>query len=334
MKFNKKGDVGVQFNWMYVLLAGGIILLFFGSLVLRQKASADTSIAVDTLSHIDSILTGAKVTKDTVNEVQFGKNTMELDCNSYSIGNVKKNLLQNVVFGPSSVKGQNMLTWSVGWYVPYRLMNFLIVTSAEIRYVFVYNDAGDSLMNAVDALIPEKLPREKVKLSEINSLINKNNYKVRFVLFGVNNFENPPAFANADVSAVSISPSLPPKIDVGNLIFFTKEGNGFSTANTSYVSAGALLAGIFSEDIADYACSMGKALKHASFIHGINKERLEVIKADNPQLPQTCKDIIDNSTVQLGILSTSMNNIQLYGASLALEQKNKEAIRASCPIIY
>ena len=34
---NHKGQVEVTFNWVYILIAGAVILLFFVSLVVRQK---------------------------------------------------------------------------------------------------------------------------------------------------------------------------------------------------------------------------------------------------------------------------------------------------------
>ena len=64
---NKSGQVQLTFSWIYIMLAGAIILLFFVGLVFKQQAAAEESLAFDVVQIMDSIFTGAQVSEKTKN---------------------------------------------------------------------------------------------------------------------------------------------------------------------------------------------------------------------------------------------------------------------------
>ena len=42
MKLKKRGAVEVQFNWIFILIIGAVILLFFGVIIAKQRSAADS----------------------------------------------------------------------------------------------------------------------------------------------------------------------------------------------------------------------------------------------------------------------------------------------------
>ena len=58
----KKGGVEVQFNWVFVFVAGTLILAFFVGFVMSQKQVADKKLASRILRDTNTILTQSKLT--------------------------------------------------------------------------------------------------------------------------------------------------------------------------------------------------------------------------------------------------------------------------------
>ena len=63
----KKGQIQVTFNWFYVLIAGGVILLFFFGIVMKQQKVSEENLAYDVVRIMESIFTGAGVSEKTKN---------------------------------------------------------------------------------------------------------------------------------------------------------------------------------------------------------------------------------------------------------------------------
>jgi hypothetical protein len=333
----KRGQVGVQFNWLYVLIAGGLILLFFGSLVLRQKAVSEDKLSVDVLNSLDAIFTGAKVGKGTFNEVSLGQQEMELRCNQYGVGNAQKNLLQTVVFGPSLVRGNKLYTWAVGWEVPYRIMNFLILTSNQVRYVWVSDDTGFSV-SRLHEQVPDTLKAERITSTDFLTMEHKNQYKVRFILFDVapNYMFNPPSdFIDADVSAIGVVAGSTP--EKGTLRFFNWVNDGFKVTESSYVETASLFGALYAEDPRDYACGMEKAFERASYVHEINLHRAQYLQDEKYLVDSTCSTLLGAASSSLLTLAnhTSLTEAAMITtASNTLRQTNQELIQNSCVLIY
>ena len=57
----KKAQIQVTFNWVYILIAGAVILLFFIGIVVKQKAVSEENLATDVVRVMESIFTGAGV---------------------------------------------------------------------------------------------------------------------------------------------------------------------------------------------------------------------------------------------------------------------------------
>jgi len=95
--------------------------------------------------------------------------------------------------------------------VPYRVTNFLYITSPDIRYIIVDDDIGSySLADELNRTLPpdyiekrgkKRLFMNKELVDNTNDLGDKNNYKVKFIFF-----DNPSGGLSTgkDVSAINI----------------------------------------------------------------------------------------------------------------------------------
>src|SRR3989338_1748 len=83
---SKKGGIEVQFNWIFILIAGALILVFFVSLVQRQETVSNEKRDIDIRSKLSTILTSAKQSTGTLFEIKIPKTEIAFGCNGYSVG--------------------------------------------------------------------------------------------------------------------------------------------------------------------------------------------------------------------------------------------------------
>lgn len=288
---NKKAQME-QFNWIFVLVAGTIILVFFITIVQKQKLISETKLAGTLRTDISAILTGSGVTPDTTNILTMPKTSIYFTCDQedysdFEIGRtgVNKKTPFDVIFAPNLVKGPTLITWTKEFRLPFKIMNFLYLTDAQVRYIFVFNSGNNFAQDIFDDF-PEEVNREYISSATVS--IDKNNYKVKFVFF--DNFDSTAAYnfrnmADEDVTAI--------KINQENIEFYKKDedqGSVFISEGTiPYLSdpENAVIYGaIFSDDKTFFECNMKKALKRLAVVARIfaDKEAELEIKAEAKEM--------------------------------------------------
>ena len=133
---NKKG-FEVQFNWLFVLVAGAAILLFFTVVVAKQKSVSETSTKAAVLKSIEAIITGAGISSDTINTVNIPESDIEVGCGRVSIGGVSKQYQSLILFAPGFIRGSKIITQTLPFNAPYRATNLLYATSTGARYIII-----------------------------------------------------------------------------------------------------------------------------------------------------------------------------------------------------
>ena len=140
----KKAVIEVQFNWLFVLIIGAVILIMFSGIIIRQKNISETSKNVMMLNNLDAIFSGSEASKGTVNIVRIPETRIEFRCNRYSIGELSKQLGVMNVFPPSILEGDRLISMTLDFSMPYRITNLVYITSPKYRYIFIGgNDARE-----------------------------------------------------------------------------------------------------------------------------------------------------------------------------------------------
>ena len=142
-KSKKSGQVQVTFNWLYVLIAGGAILLFFTNIVVKQKESAEKGLSVDVIDTLESIFNGSYVSDKTQHQIitsGLRDYVFSFECidemTEYGIaeqGAIKQdNLIP--IFAPREIKTERLFLWSIPYRFPFPIINLLIATSENTKY--------------------------------------------------------------------------------------------------------------------------------------------------------------------------------------------------------
>ncbi|MFA6461514.1 MAG: hypothetical protein WCV90_04545 [Candidatus Woesearchaeota archaeon] len=144
LKITKKGQVEVTFNWVYILIAGAVILLFFAGIIVKQKAASEDNLDREVVRIMENIFTAAQIsenTKTTIDISGLRDYTLFFSCDE---GVSKYGLLGrtlpvedpvNPIFAPSEIKSASLITWSVPYKLPFKVIDFLFVTSTNNKYV-------------------------------------------------------------------------------------------------------------------------------------------------------------------------------------------------------
>lgn len=341
--YHKRAVIELQFNWIFILIAGGMILIFFMGVVSKQKELSEKKVASTILTNLDAIFTGAKVSIGTVNLIDIPKEDIKIGCNEFFVKDVSKSLKDKIVFAPNILRGYKVITWALDWNVPYRVVNFLYLTTPWVRYIIVH-DSNKEMAEYVYNTLPKELNKELVPVGEVE---NKNNYKVKFVFVNTNPNDNVltnfGAMPDDGVKAIRISFEDGEK---GEVEFYVKKGNSWSSEGKSYfLMKASLIGAIFASDKASYECGMKKAFKRLNIVTRMYKIRatdiknfykvnkIELCEAPYFSVLTTLLTIMDIAEELSNTLDSSKMST-LYNKVFEVKHWNQVAQLYSCAMIY
>lgn len=326
----KRGVIEIQFNWIFVMIAGAIILLFFTMMVSKQRDVSEVRSQINFQNNLQTILVGAEIDKNTLNVVNVPNREIEYSCEGFSIASLGS-FNQRVTFAPNLIKSKTrqIITLSLDWRVPFRATNFLYVTSPEVKYYVVVDDNSDdgSIGNHLFNLLPEKLDKEIITAMPT---INEGNYKVKFIFFTTHS-TLPSTFDidDEDVGAIRINGELD---GIGDISFY--KGGTFSLdGNAEYLKKEMLLGAVFAENKEIYDCQVEKAKESLSKVADVYLKRIEEIVSDYGS--DNCGTMYGGAIINLNVLNDISSSLFTINTKLEdLEKENKKVQRSSCALIY
>ncbi|MBW2963691.1 hypothetical protein KY306_02870 [Candidatus Woesearchaeota archaeon] len=285
----KKAQLEVGFNWIYILIAGAVILMFFLGIVIRQKVVSEQKLSATVLQKIEGIFTGAGLSEKTVNVVEIPELTLVFTCDNetgysdYAVKGtgVKSETPWQPVFAPKEVTSKRIVTWTLEWKMPFKVINYLFISAPNIKY-YIFSDIY---------VLPEQFNWKDV--TDLSEVRYDGEDQVRLVFFNQQP-EVPRALENLPdekVTAVEFS---------GNgATFFQKEKylgvyrfrqigeapliksfpleEEFNNAN--------IFAAIFSTDPDEYKCNLRKGFRRLEILLEIYQERTAKINDYYRSLP-------------------------------------------------
>lgn len=328
---NKKA-FEMQFNWIFVLVAGAAILLFFTVVVVKQRSVSETSTKTTVLKSIEAIITGASISTDTINIINIPSSDIEISCNRVSLGSLSRQYQSLILFAPSLVKGNRLITQTLAFSTPYRATNLLYITSPQLRYIIIGNT---NLANEINKSLPSDLKKEFYQ--SVPQIKNLNNYKVRFIVFG-DMVDFPKALEKMpdyDATAVRINGDN----EKGIIEFYQKDGTSWLSKGSSfYIGKSSLIGVVYADTLDMYNCNMLNTFSRLNLVTKIYVEKTKKIMQSTASLP--CKQSYGNALNHLSIVyeaSSDFNkeNIdKISDAAKSLADENKNAQLYSCPLIY
>ena len=341
MKF-KRGVIEVQFNWLFVLIIGAVILIMFSGIIIRQKNISETSKNVLLLNSLDAIFSGSEASKGTVNIVKIPETGIEFRCNRYSIGKLSKQLGVMNVFSPSILEGGRLISMTLDFSMPYRITNLVYITSPKYRYIFIGSDDAREMKIM--------MPNETFSgtFSNLGEARYEGESKARFIFFddfisdGSSlsfNLNDYARLSDNDVTALNVKGSL----ESGTIEFFRKQQDKFTKIGTSrYVGKESLLGAIFSGNPEIYSCVMDNIFEKINIVTKVYKGKIDGIRSSYSESKDRCSALLDSAYTLKNIdrilaassAFSSSNADEIISAAKSLQSQNKQAQLQSCAVIY
>lgn len=359
----KRADVELQFNWIFILIAGAVILLVFFGVTQSLRKGSQENIELDVGTDLRTALIGIKVGKSSTT-IPIPTVGMALGCDGLKVGSLQS-LRLGPTFGPKQIQGNFLQAWSHDWSAPMQLDNFLYLSSARVKYLFVEDSAG--LMRE----LVESLPSVNGKLVEdceaLEAELPSTTLELKVVQFDLSGgsftdvCDLPDSFLGRReaTSNVVIAPSsaiiLDEALQRGDLYIADlrtlSAGEEPSYFRRAYIGEAPVYGAIFSTDPAQFDCMYYLALGNAAMILQNYITRLELIS--QTQIDTSCRSeytasISSGGNGELHELKTIFEQIankecghegqdpcrDFYLYIDELENRNQKLQELSCPSIY
>ncbi|MBI3033549.1 hypothetical protein HYY72_00120 [Candidatus Woesearchaeota archaeon] len=351
MTKGKKGAIGEQVNWIYVMIAGGLILLFFSGLAYKQKEAADKNAAQESINTIDWLTTQPPQSSQIV---KIPNLKLRIECqeqgpttvsNILRIGDIS--LQENEVIFGGEVNRNELTAMTREWSAPFKVTNLIYLAGNDTRYIIVAsNPRHEALAQELFYQIPDSLNK---KLYRATDAIDEAPER-RIVAVTINsepaNLQNSIDFSKyQEAMAIKIIPSQD-STEYGQVEFrqYDKSAAGFVEPPQTAIYSGIsmLIGAIYSQDADSYRCNSKKAYQKLERVSRAYSEKANILKTEaqkttNRQLPDPCTPGMYNDALT-GINSLNSKarafNENILAEMQSLENKNRELLRAACPTIY
>ncbi len=276
---NKRG-FAIQFNWLFVLIGGAIILAFFFSLITNQASEEEKRTAQRSTQELDALLKVSLASGDTQKTLLFNKKIV-FYCDEiseyYVEGAIKPGRYDyDVIFSPTKLESKELIIQTLAFEAPFRVIPLVYVTNKDIEYVFVGSSA---LINIVYNFMPDDTLKKSLAAPSNIANYPDNNYDhTVFVLndsmylTALNNFDN----NDERVYAVVITPG--PVVGYGNLNFYHYDSSSppprfVNDGSIPFLGSELVLGGVISHDKTIYECNLRKVLRRLELLSRLHINR-------------------------------------------------------------
>lgn len=365
MAINKKA-VEMQFHWIFILIAGALILGFFFSFALKQRAVGQERLQYTLLSQVDDILAKSQLKGGTAQHIPTPRQGIGFSCTqgcdcAFQIENAQRQF-NLPIFSPDLIKGQDTFIWSMEWEQPYRVTNFLFLTNPEHKYYLVY-DPQNSNSVKLHSEITRKIPPAITQNNEVITQFNYQNVTVgELSNLEAEDFEHKFVFIHTNPTVPEDFEGVVAKaiqIDETKITFLskTKRQDEFEPNYVqSHIGLTSIYAAIFAQDGAMYACGIEHALgKLATTSKVLAYRAAEIQRATCASCafglsPDACNNvnmdvcsnsvsgsIIDLLCEQNKKASETLGSLkvnELDSLKNRLDTENRKLLQQSCPEVF
>ncbi|HLC62743.1 MAG TPA: hypothetical protein VJJ21_00315 [Candidatus Nanoarchaeia archaeon] len=167
-----------QFNWIFVLIAGSIFLIFFITVAVKYKSLQEEKTSIELLNNLDIAITSLQSSPfQTTSELTFPLETA-FSCNkkiTITIGN-KQYQTENII-SAGKIKGSAIIM-SKNINLPFKISTVYYILPESANYVFVYDKDSEELISTIkqDLSLLKNINYEKYPVEE-----NKNYQYIYFL---------------------------------------------------------------------------------------------------------------------------------------------------------
>lgn len=308
----KKAQIELSFNWIFVMIAGFAILMFFYMIINTQTASSQEQLSRSITQRMSSIFDSIQASPNTAEVHPRVSFELEFTCFNgihefrRGGGSSSAYLENSIIFTPKRIGGTSLLTLNKRLSMPFLITPILYLSDQRTHYHF-----DNSLLTVYNSL-DDVFSKSNGSIEELEDL----SATYRRIIY---------------VTTTTPTVSLPSNVDVvkvnqsENSIKF-----GESEEKLFYFSNDMLLGAIISGDYEISKCNFDKinqSFERVKTILNTRKSNLTNIITNTD-----CKQLYED--MNLENLNFNTPPAIFYANSSLIESRNRELERFSCPTIY
>ena len=158
--FNKKAQISPVFKYIFMLVVGAIILIFFIKFAVQTEKGGKEIIKAEVLHMLDSSLQAFSVSTYSsgtiptppwpqIVHMKFGTGP---NCGKLTIEGQKYFVpIEKVIFSPSEIKTKQLRAWTLSWHFPFRTTNFFFLMNSRSKYYIMYDSANEVFVRSISS---------------------------------------------------------------------------------------------------------------------------------------------------------------------------------------
>jgi hypothetical protein len=358
-KFSNKRGFALQFNWIFVLIAGAVFIGFFISLITNMNEDEVKNELQQSTQEIDALLKVSSAVGDSQKTLPFYKKIV-FSCgeiSEYSVEGASKPARYDydVIFSPKELNSKEVIIQTLIFEAPFKVMPLVYVTNKRIEYVFV---GTSPIINSLYGMMPANATKKSIPPTPtaLSTYPNNNYDQTIFILNETDGdaylttTKLSSAFDNKKERAFAVVVSLNQGEVInsyGGLTFYNYTSPKFVKDGDAvlFLDPQTALGGIIGFNKAIYECNARKVIKRLELLTELHEKRLEVyINSYSPEEFSECKNfyleaknyverIRLSSAEKATFTGEDFNNLRLAISDLA-NLNNQIITSKDCPRIY
>lgn len=322
MKANK-GE-GIVYNWIFILIAGAIILIIFTIFIIDFKnlteRKQNTELAIKLEENLEALSTSKAVLD--VNPEGIDVLEARFTCNEFTLFNSNPiNYRGKFIFAPSDLKDDSFIMWLEQFNFPYTMTNLIYIVPKNIKYYIIYDESSKEFVKNLLAVIPKKFNTDQpiINIELITNIDdNKINQDIKLL-----NLREIKFLAFKPVSL----PAFPIKTDI--LMAEPKEYGiiKYDNQDSYYFSLNLLLAGLISDN---YDCILDNLVNKIEILNDIHKEKSRRLWIKT----QTFKPECNYNLIYQSFPGDYNDYNALYERQKLLADQNKKLFELGCEDVF
>lgn len=344
-KKNKKAQLEISFNWIFVLIAGGAILFFFIKVINTEVDATERTTHTRAVTRMQTVFTALQQNPDSVSiqdrinyEIQFYCNE---EGHSYGLKNTnaRETLPHQAIYAPELIGDSRLITWVQTYKAPMPITSILYVSDEQTKYVFIKGETDKltPIMQRFYNRIPGNFTKE---ITDLNTFKTRDydGYRRYIVII-----PESVTFSNVGFTYAQVRNRINYFIEITNsdvnYYYFNPAADSATDLiyTIPYATDEEALGAIITGNPYLYNCTTNKILEQTRIITDINTERIKLIHDDyNPT--HTCASfystISQNYFTNLSKAARDKNTDALKGNITIIKNLNDRIIRSGCIAIY
>lgn len=275
---HKKAQLGMQFNWIFVLVIGAVILGFFITVIKNQERRSTAEQATDLVETIDTLFVTISSNPNTVETFSIRNAELEFLCEEgqsryYIQGAGPVETTYKPLFSAETLRGSSITTWTKAWNAPFEAGTLTYIADDLTLFLFI-PELG--VTNGNIAKLYNELPtsfNKEIVTPDVVSAYKPTGYS-RYVIITTEDVIDDglvlPTMIKEPHYRIIPGEQAADLDDVFDLDFD-------SEGSTSVFTKDLLWAAIFSHDAAYYECNTEKAIKKLTHLSNVLHDRTDAL---------------------------------------------------------